>query len=138
MKNLFILLVSTLLLLTLTSETQAQGVAFSKTASNPTGAITNTGIDTGTYVFTKGYERILFNSTYTRATGTAAGTFILEYKINSSDNYKSDAGDTLSLTNVASQTLYWNKTVPARYWRIRTGGGTTVTATVVNRAQVVN
>lgn len=114
------------------------GVTFSKTASNPTGAISNASIDTGTIVLSKGYSRVLFNTTYTRTANTAAGTCILEYKINALDNYKSDAGDTLSLTNVASQTLYWNKTNPARYWRIRTGGGTTVTATVVNRAQVSN
>lgn len=117
------------------NKVEAQGVAFAKTTSNPTGAITNTGIDTGTYHFTKGYDRILFGTTYTRATGTAAGTCILEYKVASVDNYKSDAGDTLTLTNAASQSVYWNKTNTARYWRIRTGGGTTVTATVVNRAQ---
>jgi len=138
MKRLIIIALAILPLASAINKSNAQGVAFAKTASNPTGAITNAAIDTGSYVFSKGYSRVLFNTTYTRATGTAAGTCILEYKINASDNYKSDAGDTLSLTNVASQTLYWNKTVPARYWRIRTGGGTTVTATVVNRAQVVN
>lgn len=124
-----------LLLASVFYESKAQGVSFAKTASNPTGAITDAGIDTGTYRFTRGYDRVLFGTTYTRATGTAAGTCILEYKIHANDNYKSDAGDTLSLTNVASQTLYWNKTNTARYWRIRTGGGTTVTATVINRAQ---
>lgn len=118
-----------------TNKASAQGVAFTKTAFNPTGAITNTGIDTGIYHLTKGYDRILFSTTYTRATGTGAGTCILEYKLHANDNYKSDAGDTLTLANSASQTVYWNKTNTARYWRVRTGGGTTVTATVVNRAQ---
>src|SRR5574343_212385 len=106
-------------------------VTMNKTTSNPTGAITNAGIDTSTYTLTKGYDRILFSMTYTRATGTGAGTAILEYKNSSSDNYKSDAGDTLTVTNVASQTLYWNKTNTAKWWRIRVGGATTVTATVV-------
>lgn len=109
--------------------------SFSQTVSNPTGAITNAGIDTMTYFTTKGYDRILFSSTYTRASGTGAGTMILEYKVGSADNYKSDAGDTLTVANAASQTLYWNKTVTARYWRIRVGGGTTVTATVVAKLQ---
>lgn len=109
--------------------------SFSQTTSNPTGAITNAGIDTMTYTLTKGYARNLFSSTYTRASGTAAGTMILEYKLGSADNYKSDAGDTLTLANAASQTMYWNKTVTARYWRIRVGGGTTVTATLVAKVQ---
>jgi hypothetical protein len=110
-------------------------VNFNQTAYNPTGAITNAGIDTMDYKLTKGYDRILVGMTYTRATGTAAGTAILEYKIGSTDNWKADAGDTLTVTNVASQTLYWNKTVTARYWRIRVGGATTVTATVAAKLQ---
>lgn len=108
---------------------------FSKTASNPTGAILNTSIDTSTYSLTKGYDRVLFSCTYTRATGTGAGTAILDYRMSSTDNWKSDAGDTLTITNVASQTHYWNKAVTARHWRIRVGGGTTVTATVVAKLQ---
>lgn len=116
----------------------AQGVAFDKTASNPTGAISNAGIDTGTIHLTKGYPRLLFSTTYTRSANTAAGTAILEYRIHTSDNWTSDAGDTLTITNAASKTYVWNKTVTARYWRIRVGGATTVTATVVNRVQPVN
>lgn len=110
-------------------------VTFQQTVSNPTGAITNTGIDTMTYLLTKGYSRVLFGMTYTRTTGTGAGTVILEYKLSSADNYKSDAGDTLTVANVASQTLYWNKTISARYWRMRVGGATTVTATVTAKLQ---
>lgn len=109
-------------------------VTFVHTATNPTGAITNAGIDTATYGFTKGYPRVLFSLTYTRASGTGAGTTILEYRNSATDNYKSDAGDTLTVANAASQTLNWNKTVTARYWRVRTGGATTVTATVVVKA----
>ena len=135
MKRIIILTLSFLLLGSVMNESQAQGVVFAKTASNPNGAITDTGIDTSTYRFTRGYSKILFGMTYTRATGTAAGTAILEYKISSSDNYKSAVGDTLTLTNAASQTVYWNKEIPARYWRVRVGGGTTVTATVAVKAQ---
>lgn len=113
---------------------QAQ-TSFSQTVSNPTGAITNTGIDTMTYVTSKGYGRLLIGMTYTRATGTGAGTAILEYRLSTTDNYKSDAGDTLTVANSASQSLYWNKTVTARYWRVRVGGATTVTATVGAKIQ---
>lgn len=104
--------------------------SFTQTTSNPTGAISNNGIDTMSYTSTKGYSRALFGMTYARSAGTGAGTAILEYKIGTSDNWKSDVGDTLTITNAASTSYYWNKTVPARYWRIRVGGATTVTATV--------
>lgn len=113
-------------------------VTFSHTATNPTGTITNTGIDTSTYVFTKGYPATTFALTMTRTSGTAAGTAILEWKLRSTDNYRSDAGDTLTVANSASQTLIWKKTHPARYWRVRTGGATTVVATASVGAQVVN
>lgn len=116
-------------------DAKSQGVALSQTASNPTGAITNAAIDTMSYQLTKGYDRILFSMTYTRASGTGAGTVILDYKLGTADNWKSDAGDTLTVANAASQTLYWNKTNTARNWRMRVGGATTVTATVVGKLQ---
>lgn len=112
-----------------------QGVSFAQTTSNPTGAISNSAIDTMTYQLSKGYDRVLFSMTYTRSAGTAAGTAILEYKLGTSDNYQSDVGDTLTVTNAASKTYYWNKTVTARNWRMRIGGATTVTATVVGKLQ---
>lgn len=122
------------MILALNHISQAQGANFSQTSSNSSGSITNAGNDTMTVHTTKGYDRILFGMTYTRATGTAAGTAILEYSITGS-NYKSDAGDTLTVANSASQTLYWNKTVTARYWRIRVGGASTVTATASGKLQ---
>jgi hypothetical protein len=130
MKKIFLIVFA--LSIGFVSKSQA---TFSQTTSNPTGAITNAGIDTMTYQLTHGYDRILFSMTYTRASGTGAGTAILEYKVGSADNYKSDAGDTLTVANSASQTLYWNKTNTARNWRIRVGGATTVTATVGAKLQ---
>lgn len=119
----------------ISNQLKAQGVSFSQTASNPTGAITNAGIDTMTYTLTKGYDRNLFSMTYTRASGTSAGTVILEYRVSSTDNWTSDLGDTLTVTNAASKTYLWNKTNTARQWRMRVGGSTTVTATVVGKLQ---
>lgn len=130
MKKIFLILVTLAIGYTVQSQ-----VTMSQTASNPTGGITNAGIDTMSYTLTKGYDRLLFGMTYTRSANTAAGTAILEYKISSSDNYKSDAGDTLTVSNAASQTLYWNKTNTARIWRVRVGGATTVTATVTTKIQ---
>lgn len=117
------------------NKAEAQNKTFSQTDYNPTGTITDTGIDTMTAVFTKGYGRILFSTQIVRASGTMAGTAILEYRVDQNYAYKSDAGDTLTLTNSASQTVSWNKTVTARYWRIRIGGATTVSATCTAKAQ---
>lgn len=108
---------------------------FSQTTSSPTGAILNASVDTMSYSTSQGYQRTLIGMTYTKVTGTGAGTAILEYRISPTDNYVSDAGDTLTITNVATRTYYWNKTNTARYWRIRVGGATTVTATVVAKLQ---
>jgi len=135
MKRIFLLssvFIATAFILPQKAESQ---VTFQQTAFNPTGAISNAGIDTMVYTLQKGYNRILVGMTYTRTANTAAGTAILEYKISSAANWKSDVGDTLTVTNVASQTLYWNKTVTAKWWRIRVGGATTVTATVDGKLQ---
>lgn len=128
MKKLLFAIPFLLLLSAMSYDAKSQ-VSFSQTASNPTGAISNSSTDTMTYSLTKGYSRVLFCMTYTRSAGTAAGTVILEYRMSSSDNWNSDAGDTLTITNAASKSYYWNKTVPARHWRMRVGGATTVTAT---------
>lgn len=128
-KILFLISVTLAMSFILPDKVNAQAT-FDQSATNPTGAITNAGIDTMTIRLTHGYSRILIGMTYVRATGTGAGTAILDYKVRSTDNYKSDAGDTLTVANSASQTLYWNKTNTARYWRLRVGGGTTVTGTV--------
>lgn len=122
--------------LTFTISVNAQ-VALKQTTSNPTGAISNASIDTMTIDFTRSYSRVLFSMTYTRSANTAAGTAILEYRAKSSDNYVADAGDTLTITNVASRTYNWNKANPAKQWRIRVGGATTVTATVASSASGV-
>lgn len=127
-----------LLLFSLTAYLSQAQVSFAQTASNPTGAISNSAIDTMTYTLSRAYPRILVGMTYTRSANTAAGTVILEYRTSTSDNYVADAGDTLTITNVASRTYYWNKAVTARYWRIRVGGATTVTATVAAKLQESN
>jgi len=132
MKKIAILIFSALFVFL--SESKAQ-VSFNQTKSNPSGAISNSSIDTMTISLTKGYSRVLIGMTYARSANTAGGTAILEYRISSTENYKSDAGDTLTVSNVATQTLYWNKTNPARDWRIRVGGATTVTATAAAKLQ---
>lgn len=106
--------------------TQAQ-VAFSQTASNPTGAITDTGIDTMTYTAIRSYNLVSIQPVVTKATGTMAGWAVLDYSINGTNWYVGT--DTLSLTNITTNTLVWNKATAARYFRIRVGGATSVTGT---------
>lgn len=122
-------------MLALSYTSKSQGAAFSQTATNTTGTITNAGIDTMTYHLTKGYSLLLVDAVIVRASGTTAGTAILEWSVRGTV-YKSDVGDTLTVANAASQTLYWSvKVNPARYWRIRIGGATTVSATATARLQ---
>lgn len=100
--------------------------SFRYTASNPTGAFTNTAIDTMTYTTTASYQVVTIQPVFTRATGTMAGTAILAYSVNGT-NYVNT--DTLTMTNAATNSTVWNKITAARYWRIIRSGATTVTGT---------
>lgn len=101
--------------------------AFRQTVSNPTGAITNTGIDSMYFTLPGVFKLVSIQPLITKATGTMAGTAILSYSVNGS-NYVSS--DTLTLGNSTVNTVVWNKSTAAKYFRIITGGATTVTALV--------
>lgn len=121
-KILFLVLIATMLAMSYHSNAQSN---FSHTTSS---TITNTGIDTMNYTLTKGYSLIAVQYVLVRTSGTTAGTAALYHSVNGTD-WTSDAGDTLTLANAARQSKYWTKATPSRYWRIITGGGTTVVAT---------
>lgn len=108
--------------------------AFSQTATNPTGAILNTSVDTMVLVMSGGYNAAVgIQPVITRATGTMAGTAILYGSINGT-NYVA-TGDTLTLTNAATNTTIWTKSQPIyKYFRILVGGATTVTGTASAKA----
>lgn len=101
---------------------------FSQTASNPTGAITNTSVDTMTYTLTRSYTVVSISPVVTKATGTMAGWSVLDYSVDGS-HWKIGT-DTLYLSDQTTNTTVWDKQTAARYLRIRTGGATTVTGTV--------
>jgi len=115
--------------------TKAQ-TAFNYTASNPTGAYTNTAADTMTYALARPYSLISIQPVITRATGTQAGTAILSYSVSGVAGTYVDT-DTLTLTNAATNTTVWNKVSAARYWRIIRSGATTVTGTSAAKLSVV-
>lgn len=107
--------------------------AFRQSATNPTGAITNTSTDTMSITLSKGYSSVSIQPVVTKATGTMAGTARLYYSVNGS-NYT--VIDSVSLTNVATQWTIWhvvNK--PVRYFRVTVGGATTVTGAATAKIQ---
>ena len=108
---------------------------FSQTASNPTGAITNTSVDTMTYTLSRSYPLISIQPVVTKASGTMAGWAVLDYSV---DGINWHVGsDTVSLSNVTTNTGVITKQIAARYLRIRVGGATTVTGTVTAKVSGV-
>jgi len=125
MKKIMILL---LISISAAFSTQAQSAySFSQTASNPTGAITNTSVDTMTYTLSRSYPLISIQPVVTKASGTMAGWAVLDYSVNGINWYVGT--DTVSLSNVTTNTGVITKQIAARYLRLRVGGATTVTGT---------
>lgn len=122
-----------ILLFSLTAYFSQAQASFTQTASNPTGAITNTSVDTMTYTLTRAYTVVSIQPVVTKATGTMAGWAVLDYSINGSSWYVGT--DTLSLSNATTNTIVWNKAIAARYLRIRVGGATTVTGTCTAKVE---
>lgn len=100
--------------------------SFSPTTSNPTSAITNNSSDTLTYTTSHSYQSISIQPVITKTSGTAAGTAILSQSVDGV-NYVNT--DTLTLSDVTTNTAVWNKTTACRHFRIIIGGATTVAAT---------
>ena len=122
MKKLLIFLIASAISLAGFSQT-----AFLNTASNPTGAITNNSIDTVYYVTSRSYPLTTIQAVITKTSGTIAGTYVLS---NSVDGVNYVNISTISIVDGAINTNVWSTASAARYWRIITGGSTTVAATV--------
>lgn len=128
MKKILCLLALTMVFFAADAQT-----AFRYTTANPTGAYTNTAVDTMTYTLAKSYSKVTIQPVITRATGTQAGTAILACSVNGT-NYVNT--DTLTFTNAATNTTVWEKASAARYWRIIRSGATTVTGTSAAKLSV--
>ncbi|HXS55731.1 MAG TPA: hypothetical protein VN726_06380 [Hanamia sp.] len=101
--------------------------SFNHTASNPTGAILNTSSDTMNFSTAKSYSVVAIQPVVTKATGTMAGK---SYLYTSLDGVNYVINDSLVLGNVTTNSNIWVKANPPYvYWRIVTGGATTVTGT---------
>jgi hypothetical protein len=105
----------------------AMSQSFTQTVSNPTGAITNTSVDTMNITTPRDFTSVGIQPVITTATGTMAGK---AYLYGSLDGVNFVLNDSLALATVTTNTTIWTKTNPVfTYWRITVGGATTVTAT---------
>lgn len=129
MKKVFSLLI---LVLALGLATNAQS-AFHQTASNPTGAVVNTGVDTLTYSLSASYSIVSIQPVVTKVSGTVAGTSILQVSVNGTNFVNTD---TLTNTNVTTNTAIWEKRTSAKYFRILTTGTGTMSATAAAKLTV--
>lgn len=104
--------------------------AFKHTRANPTGAVVNTGIDTTSASIPGLYEILIITPVVTKVSGTVGGNCILEFSGNGT-SWVTAVGDTLALTNVATQFKNFILTKdPYLFYRIRTVGTGTMSATV--------
>src|SRR5258708_38930816 len=124
MKKILFLLFLLPVMLAICYESQGQ-ISFTGTVTSPLDSLTNTGSDTLHCTLTHGYNALAIQPLITKVSGTVAGTSYLYYSVNGS-NWILD--DSLTLTNVTTNTTFWNKTVTFRYCRIITGRATTLKA----------
>lgn len=123
MKKIMILL---LISLAAFQFTKAQ-TPFSHTASNPTGAVTNTSSDTMNYSLSKGYKLLGIQPVITKVSGTVAGVVRFYASINGTN--WATLSDTLALANTATNHGIFSFAAPWRYWRLITTGSGTMAAT---------
>lgn len=72
------------------------------------------------------YETAAFQVVNTKISGTVAGTCLLEYSVDGTNYITVPSADTLTNTDIATNSLVWTLTKPeASYYRIKyTGSGT--------------
>ncbi len=124
------------LLCVIASVTKAQSVVVGL-YSNPASGIqlldtvTNTGVVTMTSKQVGGPAYVTtVSQTFTKLTGTVAGTAVLQGSINGVD-FESASSTSYTVTDVASQSTSWTLTgKPYLYFRVQTTGSGTSTYTV--------
>lgn len=110
--------------------------SFNHTASNPNGAILNASSDTMSFSTAHAYTTVAIQPVITKATGTMAGTSILQASLNGI-NYV--PLDTLTNANASVNTAIWTFDNPVYpYYRIITSGATTVTGTTAAKFRGIN
>lgn len=116
------------------SSTVAQTTVVTMTGSAAT--LTNAATVYVAVAPTQSYEQIAFQPLVTKVSGTIAGTATLQY---SNDNTNFINTDTLTLTNITTNTAIYPKTYnPAYYYRIKFTGSGTMVGTVSGYCLVEN
>lgn len=91
--------------------------------------VVNAGTVTKTFSASAGYSAMGVQPVVTKISGTVAGTLFLYQSLNGTDFVKTT--DSLSLTNVATNTVVWSKiTTPGVYYRVIATGVGTMSAVV--------
>lgn len=122
MKKIILLSISALFL---SYSGKSQSI-FNQSSSNPSGAITNTGIDTMTLIMPVSFTSVGVQPVISKASGTMAGT---AYLYGSLDGVNYVLIDSLTLADASINTTIWTKANPVyNYWRVTVGGATTVLA----------
>lgn len=126
MKNLFILFVLSFGLFAASQTVEAQVV----TMTNSTDTVTNTGTVNLDATIKSPQTVVSFQVVATKISGTVAGTAILQASIDGT-NYVSIGDDTLTLTNVTTNTHLWKiEPSPYLYYRVKVTGSGTMSASV--------
>jgi hypothetical protein len=114
----------------------AQLIPFKKTGTSATysNSFTNTAADTLDVSLGRVPALVTVKSTVTRATGTMAGKVYLYYATDVAKSYV--LIDSATLSNAATNTSYFSKSIAAPYWRIIRNGATTVTGTSAAKISV--
>jgi hypothetical protein len=118
---------------------KAQLIPFKSARSNylTSNSFTNTAADTLDVYTRKVPASVTVKSTVTRATGTMAGKAYLYYGVEkTSGSVDYVLCDSVTLSNAATNTNYFTKSIAAPYWRIIRNGATTVTGTSAAKISV--
>lgn len=104
--------------------------AFLHTASNPTGAVVNTGVDTMTVDFPSWNVAVGIQPLLTKNSGTITDVKSYLYGSINGTNFATTALDSMTSSNQSKNTIIWKLSTPVyRKYRIITTGSGTMNAT---------
>lgn len=133
MKKLFSLILVSVLF-TVTTPAKAQSSVVTSMLSNYGNAldtVTNTATN---YVYvhltTTGWTNVSVQPVITKLSGTGAGTYYLQASLDGT-NYRSIIGDSVTATNITTNTFIWKEATTAyKYYRVGYTGSGTMSSTL--------
>ena len=140
MKKILLLFSFAVMLLAVTNEKAKAQTSLSFTATNPTGAVLNATVDTLNLTMSGAYSAVMtVQCLLTKTSGTVAGTVRLYgSNYNNVTGTWAAVGDTLTLSNAATNSHVWSITQPCyKYYQILQSGGTTVAGLLTCKALAI-